>query len=102
MSNTSSHHEKNAKNTSSGQGAAGMGGSPTDDPRDLARGGDGRSYDDEANAAPPVPGASGSPAGAQADATEVASQAYGQAGDRGAMADVEAALKKSPPVDPQG
>ena len=100
MSNTSSHHEKNAKNTSSGQGAVGMGGSPTDDPRDLARGGDGRSYDDEATSAPPVPGAFGSAAGAQADAEAASTQTVGPTGDAGAMGDVEAALKKSGPANP--
>ena len=100
MSNTSSHHEKNSKNTSSGQGAVGMGGSPTDDPRDLARGGDGRSYDDEISATPAVPGAFGSPAGAEADAVAATSQAVGPAGGPGVMADVEAALKKSPSADP--
>ncbi len=100
MSNTSSHHEKNAKNTSSGQGAMGMGGQPSDDPRDLARGGDGRSYDDEATASAPVAGAFGSPAGAQADAESASSQAVGPTGRPGAMADVDAALKKSGPVDP--
>lgn len=100
MSNTSSHHDKNAKNTSSGQGAMGMGGQPSDDPRDLARGGDGRSYDDEATASAPVPGAFGSPAGSQADAESAASQAVGPAGTAGAVADVTAALKKSGPADP--
>jgi len=100
MPNSSSHHEKNSKNTSSGQGALGMGGQPDDDPRDMARGGDGRSYDDEATSNPPVPGAFGSAAGAQADAQSTSSQAVGPAGSAGALADVEAALKKSDPVDP--
>lgn len=100
MSNSSSHHEKNQKNTSSGQGALGMGGQPDDDPRDLARGGDGRSYDDEATAEEPVPGAFGSVDGAQADAQSAASQAVGPAGGPGAAADVAAALKKSGPTDP--
>ena len=100
MSNTSSHHEKNAKNTSSGQGAVGMGGQPSDDPRDLARGGDGRSYDDEATASAPVAGAFGSAAGAQADARSANSQAVGPTAGPGAIDDVAAALKKSGPVDP--
>ncbi len=100
MSNTSSHHEKNAKNTSSGQGAMRMGGQPNDDPRDLARGGDGRSFDDDATANPPVPGAFGSAAGAEADAKGVGSQAVGPASGPGAVPDVKAAIEKSAPVDP--
>ena len=95
MSNTSSHHEKNSKNTSSGQGAVGMGGQPNDDPRDLARGGDGRSFDDDATSQSPVAGAFGSVAGDEADATAASDQAAGPGGGPGAAADVEAALKKS-------
>ncbi len=100
MPNSYSHHEKNAKNTSSGQGAMGMGGQPSDDPRDLARGGDGRSYDDEAAPNPPVPGAFGSPAGAEADAKGVTSQPVGPPSGPGAVPDVKAAIRKSDPVDP--
>lgn len=100
MPNSSSHHEKNQKNTSSGQGSEGMGGSPTDDPRDLARGGDGRSYDDEATAGAPVAGAFGSQGGAQADAESLSSQAVGPDASPGAGGEVNAALKKSGPVDP--
>ncbi len=100
MPNSSSHHEKNQKNTSSGQGAVGMGGQPDDDPRDMARGGDGRSYDDEATGKQPVPGAFGSPAGDQADALGVTNEVVGPHGGPGAVPDVEAALKKSDPVDP--
>ena len=100
MSNTSSHHEKNAKNTSSGQGAVGMGGQPNDDPRDMARGGDGRSYDDEVSGAQPVPGAFGNAAGAQADAKGASNEVVGPPSGPGAVADVKAALDKSDPVDP--
>ncbi len=100
MSNTSSHHDKNQKNTSSGQGALGMGGQPNDDARDLAGGGDGRSFDEDANIQQPVAGAFGSETGAQADAAGSDSQAVGPAGDSAAMADVEAALKKSNATKP--
>ena len=99
MSDTSPHHDSNAKNTSSGQGALGMGGQPTDDPRDEAGGGGGPSMDESSRPAP-VPGAFGSPAGAQADAKSKASQAVGPAGDSAAMADVEAAIDRAAPVDP--
>ena len=100
MSNTSSHHEKNQKNTSSGQGALGMGGQPSDDPRDLARGGDGRSYDDDATGQQPVAGAFGSAEGAAADVSGASSQAVGPTGGPGAIDDVEAVLKRSTPPDP--
>lgn len=99
MPNSSSHHEKNQKNTSSGQGSEGMGGQPSDDPRDLARGGDGRSYDDEAGK-DAVPGAFGSVGGAQADALKANSQATGQVGGPALVGEIDAALKKSDPVDP--
>lgn len=100
MPTSSSHHEKDQKNTSSGQGSEGMGGQPTDDPRDLARGGDGRSYDDEATGKDPVPGAFGSAGGAQADALGANSQAVGVPGGPAIAAEVDAALKKSGPAEP--
>ena len=99
MSNSSSHHQKDQKNTSSGHGALGMGGQPAEDPRDLMRGGDGRSLDDDASNRDAVPGAFGSAAGAQDDAFAANSQAVGQTGGPG-VADVKAALDKSGPVDP--
>ena len=78
-----------------------MGGSPTDNPRDLARGGDGRSYDDEATGKDPVPGAFGSAAGAQADALSANNATVGQTSGPGATEDVDAALRKSGPVEPE-
>jgi hypothetical protein len=49
---------KTDKNTSSGHGALGMGGQPTDDPRDLNSGGGDRVEKDDRTAK--VPGAFGS------------------------------------------
>ena len=98
MSNTSPHHDSKAKNTSSGQGALGMGGQPTDDPRDEAGGGGEPSMDGSSRQVP-VPGAFGGAEGAREDAKSRSSQAVGPAGDSAATADVEAALDRSEPVD---
>ncbi len=57
MSNTSRRNNKDKGSTSSGHGALGMGGQPTDDPRDL-EGGHERLTDDDRTR--PVDGASGS------------------------------------------
>jgi len=51
-----SHKGKKEQNSSSGQGAMGMGGDPSEDPRDLNSAG-GSLPDDDRNA--PVPGAFG-------------------------------------------
>jgi hypothetical protein len=48
------------KNTSSGRGSAGMGGDPSDDPRDQHSGGGKRVDESRELRTPPVPGASGS------------------------------------------
>lgn len=54
MSDTKNRNDS----TSSGQGALGMGGQPSDDPRD-ARSGGGKLDDDRGGGTGPVPGASG-------------------------------------------
>ena len=78
-----------------------MGGSPNDDPRDMARGGNGRSFDDESSDPKAVPGAFGSLAGAQADAESVTDQAVGPPlASSNTLDDVKAALKKSKETDP--
>ena len=53
---------KDRKSTSSGHGALGMGGQPSDDPRDLKAGG-GDWGDDRGSGTGPIPGAHGSPRG---------------------------------------
>ena len=63
MSDASSR--KSGDSTSSGQGALGMGGQPSDDPRDLKSGG-GDDLDDQR--AGPVGGASGRPGDVSAGA----------------------------------
>jgi hypothetical protein len=50
---------KSKDSTSSGHGALGMGGQPSDDPRDLNSGGGDRADDDRAGRTGPVGGASG-------------------------------------------
>ncbi|AMV38185.1 hypothetical protein [Planctomyces sp. SH-PL62] len=56
--------EKNRGPTSSGHGALGMGGQPSDDPRDLrAGGGDDLEEEERGSGTGPIPGASGSPSG---------------------------------------
>jgi len=57
MPNISKRDDKDS--TSSGHGALGMGGQPSDDPRDLKSGGGGRLDDDRGGGTGPVGGASG-------------------------------------------
>lgn len=57
MPNISNGNGKDS--TSSGHGALGMGGQPSDDPRDLKRGGEGRSNSDLGGGTGPVSGADG-------------------------------------------
>jgi hypothetical protein len=56
-------NQKDQGSTSSGQGALGMGGQPSDDPRDLEAGREGLSEDDLGGGTGPVPGAFGTPKG---------------------------------------
>jgi len=58
MSNRSQSNDQDS--TNSGHGALGMGGQPTDTPRDLKRGGTGQVDDDRGAGTGPVGGASGS------------------------------------------
>jgi len=96
MANVSSHkNNETSKNTSSGHGALGMGGQPDDDPRDLARGGDGRSYSDQGGRTGPVAGASGNPAGAPVAHGSAGNETVGPMGDKDATADVDNAIRKS-------
>jgi hypothetical protein len=57
MPNNSQQKGNHARNT--GHGALGMGGQPSDNPRDLERGGTGRESDDRGGGTGPVPGAFG-------------------------------------------
>jgi hypothetical protein len=52
--------QKSQDPTSSGHGALGMGGDPTDDPRDLKGGGGDALNEDRGGGTGPIPGASGS------------------------------------------
>jgi hypothetical protein len=57
MSSAARRNDKDS--TSSGHGALGMGGQPTDDPRDLNSGGGDDLQDDRGGGTGPVPGAGG-------------------------------------------
>ena len=77
MSKRSRQKDRKARNT--GQGALGMGGQPSDDPRDTARGGEGRTYEDRGSKTGPIPGAFGGDKGIEADKDVEAGR--GRAGD---------------------
>src|SRR5258708_10575270 len=75
MSDASKRNTRNS--TSSGHGALGMGGQPSDDPRDSNSGSEMLKEDDRGSRTGPVPGASGS--GNQADNS--ANETVGVPGD---------------------
>ncbi len=54
-------NQKDRGNSRSGHGSEGMGGQPSDDPRILERGGEGRENDDRGGGTGPIDGASGKP-----------------------------------------
>ncbi|WP_435019776.1 hypothetical protein TA3x_001472 [Tundrisphaera sp. TA3] len=95
MPNISSHNDSNAKNTSSGQGAHGMGGQPDDDPRDLERGGTGRSTSDAGGGTGPIPGAFGGPLGSEPGGGSAGNQTVGPMGDKDAMPELDDAIRKA-------
>ena len=72
-----------------------MGGQPTDDPRDLERGGEGRSNSDQAGKTGPVSGAFGSPGATEIGSGSASNQTVGPMGDKDATGDVDNALRKS-------
>jgi len=81
---------RDRKSTSSGHGALGMGGQPSDDPRDLKAGGGDPADDDRGSGTGPIPGASGSPRG-DLSAGSVA----GVPGDKAVAQDVEREARSS-------
>src|SRR5438309_8299827 len=93
MSKRSAQKDTKARNT--GQGALGMGGQPSDDPRDLERGGEGRVDNDLGGRTGPVGGAFGNPAGADVSGGSAGNQAVGPLGDKGVTADVDNAIRKA-------
>jgi len=95
MANISSKNDSQTKNTSSGHGALGMGGQPTDDPRDLAGGGEGRVNDDRGSGTGPIGGAFGGTGEPGLGGGTGGSQAVGPMGDKAATPDVDEALRKS-------
>jgi len=88
MSKRSIQRDTKARNT--GQGALGMGGQPSDDPRDLEGGGEGWSHDDRSRTGP-VGGASGSSQGVGSGGGSAGTETVGPSGDRGITGDIDAA-----------
>jgi len=84
-------NETGQGSTSSGQGALGMGGSPSDNPRDEKRGGAGRTEDDRGGGTGPVDGAFGNAQGDRAGGG-TPNETTGVGGDEGA---VDIQLRKS-------
>ena len=76
--------DQNRKSTSSGHGALGMGGQPSDDSRDLKAGREGWDEDDRGSGTGPIPGASG---GRKGDLS--AGSVAGVQGDRAVEQDIE-------------
>jgi len=84
MSNASNQNTR--KSTSSGQGALGMGGQPSDDPRDLHGGG----WDPDDDRTNPVGGASG-----KEHRDMPASNVAGVEGDKAVSAEIDNLAKKA-------
>jgi len=80
MPNTSKGKANNTdkKSTSSGHGALGMGGQPSDDPRDSKSGREGLAEDDRGSGTGPVSGAFGS----EKQAGRTGSETLGVPGDK--------------------
>jgi hypothetical protein len=64
-----------------------MGGQPADDPRNLARGGEGRSYDDRGGRTGPIPGAFGSGPDVAMGGGSAGNETVGPMGDQGITGD---------------
>jgi len=91
MSKRSTDRETKARN--SGQGALGMGGQPSDDPRDLEGGGEGRSHDDRGSRTGPIGGAFGSGEGVGIGGGSAGNETVGPSGDRGITGNIDAAAR---------
>jgi hypothetical protein len=85
MPNISQQKGDHARNT--GQGAFGMGGQPSGDPRDLERGGTGRAVDDSGGGTGPVPGAFGRGPDVAMAGGSAGNETVGPMGDKGITGD---------------
>jgi hypothetical protein len=93
MSTRTSHKAQDPKN--SGQGAEGMGGQPSDNPRDVARGGGdtGRTLDDRGGGTGPVPGAFGKGRG-MVEGGSAGDETVGVHGDKAATENLRAQAER--------
>src|SRR3954452_5357491 len=89
--------QRNRKALNSGQGALGMGGQPSDDPRDIAGGGEGRTYEDRGSKTGPIPGAFGSGTGAGIGGGTAGNETVGPMGDKGITGDLGTAAGSARP-----
>jgi len=78
---------KDRGSTSSGHGSLGMGGQPSDDPRDLERGGDGWLDDDRGGGTGPIPGAFGKGPDVAMGGGSAGNETVGPMGDKGITGD---------------
>jgi hypothetical protein len=92
MANVSRIKEKDAHN--SGHGSLGMGGQPSDDPRDLESGREGLKVDDLGGGTGPVPGAFGGE-NSSTPAPGTTGAVAGVSGDRDATDAIDRAAKAS-------
>jgi len=74
-----------------------MGGQPSDDPRDLERGGEGRSTDDSGGGTGPVSGAFGGGKDVGTGGGSAGTETVGPSGDRGITGDIDAAARTARP-----
>jgi len=81
MPNKSTVKDQDAKN--SGHGALGMGGQPSDDPRDLEGGGEGRTNSDQGGRTGPIPGAFGAGKNVGTGGGSAGNETVGPMGDKG-------------------
>lgn len=93
MSKRSTQRDRDARNT--GHGALGMGGQPDDDPRDIAGGGEGRTFDDRGGRTGPVGGAFGGGKGIGIGGGSAGNETVGPAGDKGIVGDLDAAAESA-------
>jgi hypothetical protein len=85
MANISQQKGDHARNT--GHGALGMGGQPSDNPRDLEGGGTGREFDDSGGGTGPIPGAFGRGPDIAMARGSAGNETVGPMGDKGITGD---------------
>src|SRR4051812_46000491 len=91
MPNRSTRKDDKARNT--GHGALGMGGQPNDDPRDIERGGEGRTNNDLGGRTGPIPGAFGDAGGVGVGGGSAGDETVGPMGDKGITGDIDKAAE---------